>query len=68
MKPYTAPLIEENRSHPHLADLLGAYHLANQEEKGTPVATVAELPAAYRGEAEDPAAAFAADTVLLATP
>ncbi len=68
MKTYPAPLIEENRSHPRLADLLGAYHLDNQEVKGTPVATVAELPAVYRGEAEDPAAAFAADTVLLATP
>ncbi|MEV8589221.1 GNAT family N-acetyltransferase [Streptomyces sp. NPDC051180] len=62
------PRIEENRSHPRLADLLGAYHLVNQEEKGTAVATVAELPAVYRAEAEDPAAAFAADTVLLATP
>ncbi|WP_373682701.1 GNAT family N-acetyltransferase [Streptomyces sp. S1] len=68
MKPHIAPLIEENRSHPHLAGLLGAYHLANQAEKGTPVAAVAGLPAAYRREAEDPAAAFAADTVLLATP
>ncbi|MFJ5137255.1 GNAT family N-acetyltransferase [Streptomyces sp. NPDC088707] len=60
--------IEENRSHPRLPDLLGAYHLANQAEKGTPVAAVAALPAVYRGEAEDPAAAFTADTVLLATP
>ncbi|MFI9293257.1 GNAT family N-acetyltransferase [Streptomyces gardneri] len=60
--------IEENRSHPDLADLLGAYHLVNQAEKGTTVETVAELPAVYRVEAEDPAAAFAADTVLLATP
>ncbi|MFB6835632.1 GNAT family N-acetyltransferase [Streptomyces sp. NPDC056361] len=62
------PRIEENRSHPRLAGLLGAYHLVNQEEKGTAVGTVAELPAVYRAEAEDPAAAFAADTVLLATP
>ncbi|MEX0167652.1 GNAT family N-acetyltransferase [Streptomyces sp. LMG1-1-1.1] len=60
--------IEENPSHPRLADLLGAYHLVNQAEKGTAVGTVAELPAVYRVEAEDPAAAFAADTVLLATP
>nr|WP_308340846.1 GNAT family N-acetyltransferase [Streptomyces sp. MSC1_001] len=60
--------IEENRSHPRLPDLLAAYHLLNQAEKGTPVTTVAGLPAVYRAEAEDPATAFAADTVLLATP
>lgn len=59
--------IEENRSHPRLRDLLAAYHLVNQAEKGTAVETVAELPAVYRGEAEDSAAAFAADTVLLVT-
>lgn len=62
-----APRIEENRSHPGLAALLGAFHLANQAEKGQPVGTVSELPAVYRAEAEDPAAAFAADTVLLVT-
>ncbi|MFE0648276.1 GNAT family N-acetyltransferase [Streptomyces sp. NPDC059534] len=62
------PRIEENRAHPRLADLLGDYHLVNQAEKGTAVAAVAELPAVYRAEAEDPAGAFAADTVLLATP
>ncbi|CAM5312620.1 GNAT family N-acetyltransferase [Streptomyces tanashiensis] len=60
--------IEENRSHPHLPDLLAAYHLVNQAEKGTAVETAADLPAVYRVEAEDPAGAFAADTVLLATP
>ncbi|WP_306325887.1 GNAT family N-acetyltransferase [Streptomyces venezuelae] len=60
--------IEENRSHPRLADLLGAYHLVNQAEKGTAVEAVAQLPAVYRAEVEDPAAAFSADTVLLATP
>ncbi|MEU7121032.1 GNAT family N-acetyltransferase [Streptomyces zaomyceticus] len=60
--------IEENRSHPRLPDLLGAYHLVNQAEKGNAVTAVAELPAVYRGEAEDPAAVFTADTVLLATP
>ncbi|WP_086824719.1 N-acetyltransferase [Streptomyces sp. NRRL B-24572] len=64
----TAPRIEENRSHPRLPDLLATYHLANQAEKDEAVATVAELPAVYRAEAEDPAAAFAADTVLLVTP
>ncbi|MFB7511675.1 GNAT family N-acetyltransferase [Streptomyces sp. NPDC056144] len=63
----TAPRIEENRSHPRLAALLGASHLANQAEKGAPVGSAAELPAVYRAEVVDPAAAFAADTVLLAT-
>ncbi|MFE3068236.1 GNAT family N-acetyltransferase [Streptomyces sp. NPDC059247] len=62
-----AAVIEENRSHPGLPALLTAYHLVNQERKGTPAATAAGLPAAYRAETEDPAAAFAADTVLLAT-
>ncbi|MEV6246599.1 GNAT family N-acetyltransferase [Streptomyces sp. NPDC051742] len=61
-------MIEENRSHPRLPELLAAYHLLNEAEKGTPAASVAELPAVYRAEAEDPAAAFSADTVLLATP
>ncbi|MFF9852140.1 GNAT family N-acetyltransferase [Streptomyces litmocidini] len=60
--------IEENRSHPRLPALLTAYHLVNQAEKGAPVATAAELPPGYRAETEDPAVAFAADTVLLATP
>ncbi|MFH8622964.1 GNAT family N-acetyltransferase [Streptomyces vietnamensis] len=64
----TAARIEENRSHPRLPDLLATYHLANQAEQDKAVATVAELPAVYRAEAEDPAAAFAADTVLLVTP
>lgn len=59
--------IEENRSHPRLPALLAAYHLANQAEKGAAVGAVADLPAVYRGEAEDPATAFAADTVLLVT-
>ncbi|MFI8914698.1 GNAT family N-acetyltransferase [Streptomyces sp. NPDC053513] len=60
--------IEENPSHPHLPTLLTAYHLVNQAEKGAAVATAAELPPGYRAEAEDPGGAFAADTVLLATP
>ncbi|WP_078944792.1 GNAT family N-acetyltransferase [Streptomyces flavochromogenes] len=60
--------IEENRSHPRLADLLAAYHLVNQAEKGTAVEAVSQLPAVYRAEVEDPAAVFTADTVLLATP
>ncbi|MBP2585729.1 ribosomal protein S18 acetylase RimI-like enzyme [Streptomyces sp. PvR006] len=60
--------IEENRSHARLPDLLAAYHLVNQAEKGTAVETAAQLPAVYRAEVEDPAGAFAADTVLLATP
>ncbi|MFI0924490.1 GNAT family N-acetyltransferase [Streptomyces sp. NPDC021012] len=64
----TAARIEENRSHPRLPDLLGAYHLANQAERGRAVAGVAGLAGAYRVEAEDPVGAFAGDTVLLATP
>ncbi|MFJ5075451.1 GNAT family N-acetyltransferase [Streptomyces sp. NPDC088553] len=60
--------IEENRSHPRLPDLLAAYHLVNQAEKGTAVESADRLPAVYRAEVEDPAGAFADDTVLLGTP
>jgi putative acetyltransferase len=52
---------------PGLEDLLAAYHLATEAEKGAPVATAAELPARYRAEVEDPAVAFADDVVLVAT-
>ncbi|MET9620690.1 GNAT family N-acetyltransferase [Streptomyces sp. NPDC006464] len=51
---------------PRVPALLAAYHLRTEAEKGVPVASAAELPPAYRAEALDPAAAFAADTVLLA--
>jgi putative acetyltransferase len=49
------------------AGLLAAYHLRTQAEKGDAVAGVGELPDRYRAEIEDPRAAFADDTVLLAS-
>ena len=49
-----------------LAALLADYHLCTEEEKGTPVATVADLPERYRFEVADPGAAFAGDEVLVA--
>ena len=52
---------------PGLDDLLVAYHLATEAEKGTPVASPADLPDRYRTEVDDPATAFADDVVLLAT-
>jgi ribosomal protein S18 acetylase RimI-like enzyme len=52
---------------PGLADLLAAYHLATEAEKGAPVASAADLPDRYRDEVHDPASAFADDVVLLAS-
>jgi ribosomal protein S18 acetylase RimI-like enzyme len=49
-----------------LVRLLTAYHLATEAEKGSPVASAADLPERYRREVADPARAFAADTVLVA--
>lgn len=49
-----------------LADLLIAYHLQTEAEKGTPVAGVAELPRRYRREVEDPRGAFHGQTVFVA--
>ncbi|MFD4375032.1 GNAT family N-acetyltransferase [Streptomyces sp. NPDC058486] len=60
-------IVEENPAHPRLPALLTAYHLATEAEKGAAATGPAGLPAAYRAESEDPATAFAADTVLLAT-
>lgn len=60
-------MIEENAAHPRLPALLTAYHLATETEKGTVSTVPADLPPARRAEAEDPVAAFATDTVLLAT-
>ncbi|GGY38240.1 GNAT family N-acetyltransferase [Streptomyces omiyaensis] len=60
-------LIEENAAHPRLPALLTAYHLATEAEKGAAVTGPAGLPDGHRAETEAPAAAFAADTVLLAT-
>ena len=55
------------RGEPGLDDLLAAYHLATEAEKGRPVASAADLPDGYRAEVDDPATAFAADVVLVAT-
>lgn len=52
---------------PGLSDLLVAYHLATEAEKGEPVASAAELPDRYRVEVDDPVSAFADDVVLLAS-
>ncbi|MFJ3830340.1 GNAT family N-acetyltransferase [Streptomyces sp. NPDC090046] len=49
-----------------LAELLTAYHLRTQAEKGEAVAGVEEVPGRYRAEIADPRTAFAGDTVLLA--
>ncbi len=51
---------------PGLGDLLAAYHLATEAEKGSPVTGVTALPDRYRAEVLDPAAAFAGQVVLLA--
>ena len=49
-----------------LADLLAAYHLQTQAEKGEAVAGVEGLPDRYRVEIADPQAVFVDDVVLLA--
>ncbi len=49
-----------------LADLLAAYHLQTEAEKGVAVADATELPQPYRAEVADPKAAFASDAVLVA--
>lgn len=49
-----------------LAELLAAYHLQTEAEKGVPVADVDGLPDRYRAEILDPRAAFAHDAVLMA--
>ena len=51
---------------PGLTDLLAAYHLRTEAEKGAAVADVAGLPDRYRAEVTDPRSAFADDVVLLA--
>ncbi|MFD6552093.1 GNAT family N-acetyltransferase [Streptomyces sp. NPDC058398] len=48
------------------AELLAAYHLTTQAEKGEAVAGVEDLPDRYRVEIADPRTAFADDVVLLA--
>jgi putative acetyltransferase len=49
-----------------LAELLAAYHLRTEAEKGSAVTDADKLPDRYRAEISDPRAAFAADTVLMA--
>ncbi|MCX4736762.1 N-acetyltransferase [Streptomyces sp. NBC_01363] len=49
-----------------LTDLLAAYHLRTQAEKGEAVAGVDELSERYRTEILDPRTAFVDDVVLLA--
>lgn len=49
-----------------LAELLAAYHLRTEAEKGETVANVDGLPDRYRAEILDPRAAFAGDVVLMA--
>ncbi|MER5198386.1 GNAT family N-acetyltransferase [Streptomyces sp. NPDC002755] len=49
-----------------LAELLAAYHLRTEAEKGVGVADVDGLPERYRAEIADPWAAFADDVVLMA--
>jgi ribosomal protein S18 acetylase RimI-like enzyme len=49
-----------------LAELLAAYHLRTEAEKGGAVADVDGLPDRYRAEILDPRTAFADDVVLVA--
>ncbi len=49
-----------------LAELLAAYHMRTEAEKGVAVAEVAGLPERYLAEIADPAAAFADGVVLVA--
>jgi ribosomal protein S18 acetylase RimI-like enzyme len=49
-----------------LVRLVAAYHLATESERGLPAGSVADLPGRYRREIDDPAVAFAGDTVLVA--
>ncbi len=49
-----------------LGDLLAAYHLRTEAEKGEAVADTDGLPDRYRAEILDPRAAFADDVVLIA--
>lgn len=49
-----------------LAELLAAYHLRTEAEKGKAVVDAARLPSRYRAEVMDPRAAFAGDVVLMA--
>ncbi|MFE4698457.1 GNAT family N-acetyltransferase [Streptomyces sp. NPDC056738] len=59
--PGRTPFVEDG-----LPDLLAAYHLRTEAEKGESVATVDGLPDRYRAEISDPRTAFADDAVLVA--
>ena len=50
-----------------LRDLLAAYHLRTEAEKGQDVADVAALPERYRAEIMEPQLVFAHDVVLVAS-
>lgn len=56
---------QQGAAHRGLIELLAAYHLRTESEKGAAVATVDELPERYRAEVLDPNAAFANDLVLV---
>lgn len=49
-----------------LGELLTAYHLRTEAEKGEPVADAQALPGRYRAEIATPRAAFVDDVVLMA--
>jgi len=57
---------QELASEPGLAELLAAYHLQTEAEKGEAVADVDGLPDRYRAEVLDPRTAFADAVVLVA--
>jgi ribosomal protein S18 acetylase RimI-like enzyme len=59
--PGQSPSVEEG-----LAELLAAYHLRTEAEKGEAVADVNGLPDRYRAEVLDPRTAFVDDVVLVA--
>ncbi|MGW0565656.1 GNAT family N-acetyltransferase [Streptomyces sp. NPDC003016] len=59
--PGQAPSLQDG-----LGELLAAYHLQTQAEKGEDVAGVDGLPNRYRVEVADPQAVFVDDVVLLA--
>ncbi|MEW1721466.1 GNAT family N-acetyltransferase [Streptomyces sp. NPDC093109] len=56
----------QGTSEDRVAELLAAYHLRTEAEKGEAVADVEGLPDRYRAEILNPRAAFADDAVLIA--
>lgn len=69
-RPPAGPVVVRWPDHPAaergLSDLLAAYHLRTEAEKGTPLADADALPERYRAEVVDPRAAFAHATVFVA--